>query len=93
MIVGVLTVELAIFEAQTLKDKRRVIQSLKQKLSNRFNVSVAEVEHNDVPKRCQLGVALVSNDARAVHSQLDQVVEAVRRSAGVTLLSYEREVG
>ena len=43
MIVGVLTVELAIFEAQSLKDKRRGIQSVKQKLRNGFNVSVAEV--------------------------------------------------
>ncbi len=41
MIVGALTVELAIFDAQCLKDKRRVILSLKEKLRNRFNVSVA----------------------------------------------------
>lgn len=92
MIVGVLKADLAIFEAQTLKDKRRVIQSVKQKLSHRFNVSVAEVAYNDLPRRCQLGVAVVSNEARAVHSQLDQVVEVFRRTAGITLLNYEREL-
>ncbi len=92
MIVGVLTIELALFEAQTLKDKRRVIQSIKHKLANRFNVSVAEVGHTDTPKRCRLGVALVSNETRVVHSQLDQVVDSFRRNTGATLLSYERQI-
>jgi hypothetical protein len=92
MIVGVLTIDAAVFEAHSLKDKRRVIQSVKQKLRRRFNVSVAEVEYNDLPQRCRLGVAVVSNDARAVHSQLDQVVDVFRSSAGLTLLHYERRL-
>jgi len=92
MIVGVLTLDLAVFEAQTLKDKRRVIQSVKQKLRNAFNVSVAEVEFGDLPKRCRLGVAVVSNESRPVHAQLDKVVELVRRCAGLTVLDYERQL-
>jgi hypothetical protein len=92
MMVGVLTVDVAIFEAQTLKDKRRVIQSLKNKLSHRFNVSVAEVAYLETPKRCRLGIAVVSNETRAVHSQLDHVVELFHRHAGVTLLSFERQI-
>ena len=92
MIVGVLTVDLAIFDARTLKDKRRVIQGLKQKLRDRFNVSVAEVAYGDAPKRCSLGVAVVSQESRAVHSQLDKVVELVRHTGGVSLLDYRREL-
>lgn len=92
MTVGVLTVELALFDAQSLKDKRRVIQSLKQRLRNRFNVSVAEIEYMDVPKRCRLGVAMVSNDSRMIHSQMDHVVDVVRRQAGLSLLDYRREL-
>jgi uncharacterized protein YlxP (DUF503 family) len=91
MIVGVLTIELAIFDARTLKEKRRVILGLKQKLRNRFNVSVAEVDYLDTPKRCRLGVSMVSRESRTAHSQLDQVVDLVRRTGGVSLLSYERE--
>lgn len=92
MIVGLLTIDLAIFEAQSLKDKRRLILSLKQKLSNRFNVSVAEVAYQDSPKRCRMGVALVGTETRGVHAQLDKLVESVRRAAGLTLLNYEREM-
>ena len=92
MIVGILTVDLAVLEARSLKDKRRVLQSVKQKLHNRFNVSVAEVEHGDSPKRCQLGIATVSNEARQVHSLLDNVVNMLRGVSGLTLIDYEREL-
>lgn len=92
MIVGVLTVELALLEASSLKDKRQVIKSLKQRLSNTFNVSVAETDHNDSARRCQLGISVVSNAAREVHSQLDRVVDMIRRTAGCTLVDYQREI-
>ena len=90
MIVGVLTLELAIFDAQSLKDKRRVIQSVKKKIANRFNVSVAEVAHADAAKRCRLGLAMVSTDSRMIHSQLDKIVDVVRACGGLTLLDYDR---
>ncbi len=92
MIVGVLTVELAIYDARSLKDKRRVVVSLKERLRNRFNVSVTEVGYMDTPKRCRLGVAVVSQESRAVHSQLDKIVDVVRRTGGVSLLDYKREL-
>ena len=92
MIVGVLTVEVAIFEARSLKDKRRVIQGFKQRLRNRFNVSVSEVGHGDAHQRCQLGIAMVSGDSRGLHSQFDKIVDLARATAGLTLLEYEREV-
>lgn len=92
MIVGVLTVEFAIFEAQSLKDKRRVVQSVKQKLRNRFNVSVAEVGHEDSAKQCRLGVVTVSNEAKHVHSSFDRMVDMMRGVAAITMLEYEREL-
>ncbi len=95
MIVGVLTVDLAIFDARSLKDKRRVIVSLKQKLRNRFNVSVSEVGLHDAPRRCRLAVAMVSSTtggAGAVHSQLDKIVDMVRRIGSLSLLEYQREL-
>ena len=92
MIVGVMRVELALFDARTLKDKRQVIQSARQRLRNAFNVSVAEVEHLDSPKRCTLGLALVCNESRPVHAQLDKMIELLRASPGLSLLDYEREL-
>lgn len=92
MIVGILTLDLAVFEARSLKDKRRVIQGVKQRVRNRFNVSVAEVGYTETPKRCRLGIATVSNESRHVHEQLDKIVDLVRGVAGLTLLDYEREL-
>lgn len=92
MIVGVMTVELALREAQTLKDKRRVLQSLKQRLHQTFNVSVAEVDFNDMPKRSRLGIALVCNESRPIHTQFDRMIDLVRGAAGLTLLDYSREM-
>lgn len=92
MTVGLLTVEFAVFDAQTLKDKRRVVKSVKQRLRNRFNVSVAEVGFHDMPKRCRLALVMVSQEARTLHSQLDQMVDLIRRVDGLSLLDYQREM-
>lgn len=89
--IGLLTVDLAIFEAQSLKDKRRVILSLKTRLRNRFNVSVSEIAHADSPKRCRLGIAMISNESRPIHNQLDKIVDLIRNAPGATLLDYQRE--
>ena len=92
MIVGVLRVELALLEAQTLKDKRRIIKGVKDRLHHRFNVSVAEVGFGDSPKRCRLGIAAVANESRFVHSMLDKMIDTLRHVAGLTLIDYKREL-
>jgi uncharacterized protein YlxP (DUF503 family) len=92
MIVAVMTIDVALFEAMTLKDKRRVLQSFVTRLRDKFNVSVTEVGYGDSPKRSKLGVAAVSTDTRAAHAVLDKIVEMVRHTGGMTLLTYEREM-
>ncbi len=92
MTVGVLTVRLAIFEAVSLKDKRRVVKSIKDRLSNRFNVSVAEVDGLDLHQRADLGVAMVANDARFVESCLHKIVDTLRLERSATLLDYQVEL-
>lgn len=92
MIIGVLSVELTILEAQSLKDKRRVIKGLKERLRHRYNVSVAEIDYLDTHKRCLLGISMVSKDSRVVHSQLDKLVDTIRQTRGLTLIDYQREI-
>ncbi len=92
MIVGVLRVQLSIAEANSLKDKRRVLKSVKQRLTNTFNVSAAEVEDQDVWRSAVLGIALVANESRFVHSALDKIVDWIRKQHGVVLIDYEREL-
>lgn len=92
MVVAVLTIDVALLEAQTLKDKRRVLQGFIQRLRDRYNVSVTEVDFGDSPRRSRLGVALVSNETRVAHSLLDKIVDMVRGTGRMTLLNYEREM-
>ncbi len=77
MIVGVVRIELFIPESGSLKTKRFAIKSIKDRLINRFNVSVAEVDHTDKWQRASLGVAAVSSDSKHMESILNNVMNLV----------------
>lgn len=92
MYVGVLTLELVVYDAMSLKDKRRAVKSVKDRIAARFNVSVAEVGHLDSRQRATMGVALVANDAGFVHGCLDKIVDFVRSSRAVSLIEFDKEI-
>lgn len=92
MIVGVLTVRLGIFEAWTLKDKRRVTKSLKDRLRQRHNISIAEVGDLEHRQATTLGVAMVANEARVVQSALSKIVEEFRAYPHASLLEFDIEL-
>ena len=91
MIVGVLSLQLMIPDAMSLKDKRRVIKSLKDRVAHKFNVSIAEVGHNDNIRSSLLGVAVVANESRFADSVLSSVVEMIRRTPPLVLIDYSIE--
>jgi uncharacterized protein YlxP (DUF503 family) len=91
MVIGVLTVQLAVYESTSLKDKRRVVKSLKDRLASRFNVSVAEVDGLDSRQRAGIGIAMVGNDARFVESCLHKVVDVIRLERAASLIDYDVE--
>lgn len=91
MTVGILRLELAVHESRSLKEKRRVVKSVKERLFNTFRVSVAEVDALDSWQRAVLGVALVANEPRLVHSCLDKIVDWVRKQRSVTLVDYTKD--
>lgn len=72
MIVGLITWDLHLAGCGSLKDKRRVVKSLKDRLHNRFNVSAAETDHHDLWQRAELSVCVVSNDRRHAEDVLRQ---------------------
>ena len=78
MIVGVCTIELFIPDGQSLKSKRQVLVSLKDRLRDKFNVSVAEVGDQDLWQKAVLGIACVANDGAYVNQVLDQVLNHIR---------------
>jgi hypothetical protein len=78
--------------AHSLKDKRHVIKSLVERLRNKFNVSVAEVEHQDEWQRAVLGIAMVASERRYVNSVLSKLVDHLRFVPGAELVDYELEM-
>lgn len=92
MIVGILQVELHIGDAASLKDKRRVVLSLKDRLHREHQVAVAEVDKLDAHQSAVLGVAAVSNSARHVQGMLDRIVEQLRSNPKVVLTDHAIEV-
>lgn len=92
MHVGVLTLELAIYDAFSLKDKRNAIKSLKDRIRRQFNVSVAEVEHMESRRRATVAVVMVSSDATRVESCLDKITAFTERHPAVTLVDFDKEM-
>ena len=89
MTVGVLQLELSVPEAMSLKDKRRVVKSIKDRIAHAHNVSIAEVGALDQHRRAILGVAMVSNDSRYVVGALNKLVDYVRMNPDSGLDDYQ----
>jgi uncharacterized protein YlxP (DUF503 family) len=89
MIVGLLELDLRVPEARSLKDKRMLVHSLRDRIRNKFNVSVAEVDDGDAHQRAVVGVAHVSNDQQFSNQVLSKIVNLVENERGVELADYQ----
>ncbi|MEA3442768.1 MAG: DUF503 domain-containing protein [Chloroflexota bacterium] len=93
MNVGVCKLEFRLPENESLKGKRRVLQSLITRLQNRYHVSVAEVDNQGLWQRATLGVTCISNHRRHANEMLSSVVNfAIQNYPEMELLSSEIEV-
>jgi uncharacterized protein YlxP (DUF503 family) len=92
MPVGLLTLELHIPDAQSLKDKRQVLRSLKDKLRREFNVALAELEHHDAWQRSVIGVVTLSNEEKHVREMLQKVLDRADEILGSFLIGQRFEI-
>lgn len=92
MVVGVLTLQFALHGNDSLKGKRRVAQSLKQKLRNKFNVAAAEVAMQESWDTLVLAAVTVSSDADYVRGQLQKAVNMVEAAALAELVYDDIEI-
>jgi uncharacterized protein YlxP (DUF503 family) len=92
MVVGILQFDLHIRGAESLKDKRRVVQSVKDRLHREHQVSVAEVDLNDVLNVARLGLAAVGNDGAHIGRVLDSICAELRALHDADLGETFREV-
>ena len=91
MPIGLLTLEIHISDAQSLKDKRQVLRSLKDRLRAHYNVAVAEMDHQDTWQRSRVGVVSISGDGKHLEESLRAVAEESARMLGRDLVSSEIE--
>jgi len=90
MHVGVCVIDLRLPGNGSLKGKRSVVKSIVTRITREFNVSVAEVDQQNVWQRAVLGVACVSSSASYAHGQLERVVQWIEEQRlDVELLDYE----
>ena len=80
-VIGVLTLELRLGNSHSLKDKRHVVKGLKERLRNRFNVAVAEIDYHDLWQRAVLAAVTVS----AERSHAERVLQSVEAEAASLL--------
>jgi uncharacterized protein YlxP (DUF503 family) len=92
MIVGLCTIELFLPGSQSLKDKRQVLLSLKVRLREKFNLSVAEVDGQDLWQKAILGLACVANEGRYVNQVLDQALNVIRAVPTVEVVQSRIEL-
>ncbi|MGI6751679.1 MAG: DUF503 domain-containing protein [Anaerovoracaceae bacterium] len=91
MIVGIVKVKIHIPWAESLKDKRIVIRGICSKVRGRFNVSIAQVENQDIPKTAVLGFAFVTTDNRHADSVVDNVINFIESNVEGEVIKIERE--
>ncbi len=92
MPIGLLTLEIHIPDARSLKDKRQVIRSLKDRLRGHFNVAIAELDHQDTWQRALIGIVSLSSDVAHLQQSLQAVVAESERLLGRDLVGHEIEM-
>ena len=92
MFVGVLEIDLLLRGNTSLKGKRQVLKSIKDRTHRKFNVSIAEVDHNDLLQRAMLGVCCASNDKRHADRVLGEVVSFIEGNFEIEILDYGVEI-
>jgi uncharacterized protein YlxP (DUF503 family) len=92
MPVGLLTLELHIQDAQSLKDKRQILRSLKDRLRAKFNVAVAELEYHDTWQRSVVGIVTLSSEEQHVEESLQQVLAEADAQLGPVLINHAVEI-
>ena len=93
MNVGVCRIELHLPDAQSLKDKRRIVKSLISRLQSEFHISVAEIENQELWQITTLGIACVSNHSSHANEILSNAVQfIIQNNPHLQMIDYETEI-
>lgn len=92
MAVGLLTLEIYMPDSRSLKDKRQVLRSLKERLRRKFNIAVAELDQQENAQRSHVGIVSISNNAGHLEQSLRTVLNEAENMLGRYLASHDLEL-
>ena len=92
MVVGIVRFEIRIAESRSLKAKRSVVKKIIERTKSRFNVSMAEVDKQDIYSRAVIGYAAVGSDQKYVNGAVDKILDFIEGLAVAEILSEEIEI-
>lgn len=92
MVIGSVKIRIYIPWVHSLKEKRMIVKSLCAKIRNKFNVSIAETDLQDVHQSLELGIACVSGEAAHADSIIDNVLNFIESNTEGDIISIEREI-
>ena len=92
MIVGTIAITLYAPWVHSLKEKRTIVKSICAKVSNKFNVSIAEIDAHDVHQTIVIGIASIANQVNQVDKVLDTIINFIETSTEAEIIKIEREI-
>ena len=89
MLSGICTINLYFPNSHSLKDKRNIIKSIKLRIRNNFNVSVSEINNNDLWKNTTLGIACIGNEKRYLDNVLNEVIKFIENQNKLQVIDFK----
>ena len=90
--IGILQFTLRLRGCRSLKGKRRIVKSIKERLKHRYNVSVAEIDDLDVWQKGTIGLTMCSNDSGHIVSEFSKIVDQLRVHPEAELVDHEIQI-
>ncbi len=91
MITVIAKIELSLTGVNSLKEKRRILKSLLAGLKNKFNISIAEIDDNDILRKATIGAAIVSNKSSFGNQVIAKKIDEIRKRPDIVLMDYQTE--
>lgn len=92
MFVGICQMDILVQSSQSLKEKRFVLKSIKDRVKRKFNVAIAEVDHLDKWQLAGLGMATVTNEYRIVQKTFDEIIKLIEASGDAEVVSHTIDI-
>lgn len=92
MFIGIIEIDIEIFESNSLKEKRSVVQSLVRRLKSRYNISIAEVSNLDTLNYSTIGISIVSNDRKYIQTNIDKILNFIDNDTRLEVKNINYEI-